>query len=66
MEGLRKRQKQKHINPEQQLEAAEKLETKEEKTEVRIKFQDVEGNEIADEIMIDAAASKGDLNKLLD
>eukprot|EP00347_Sterkiella_histriomuscorum_P017718 403348260 len=66
MEGLRKRQKQAHIDPEQQLAAAKKLENKVEKTEVRIKFQDVEGNEIADEIMIDSAASKIDLNKLLD
>ncbi len=66
MEGLRKRQKQAHVNPEQALKAAELLENKVEKAEVRIKFRDVEGNELAEEIMIDSNASKTDLNKLID
>lgn len=66
MESIKKRQKTKHINPDQQLEAAAKSENKEERTEIRIKFQDTEGNELAEEIMIDTSANKGDLNKLID
>ena len=66
MESSKKRQKMKHINPDQQLEAASKSENKEERTEIRIKFQDTEGNELAEEIMIDTRANKGDLNKLID
>lgn len=38
----------------------------EEKREVRIKFRDIEGNEIGDEIYVDATSSKIDLNKILD
>jgi hypothetical protein len=33
---------------------------------VRIKFRDTEGQEIGDEISVDASTSKIDLNKILD
>lgn len=57
---LRKRQKTEHVDP------ATLLENNPEKREVRIKFVDTEGQEIGDEIQVDAATSKIDLNKILD
>ncbi len=33
---------------------------------MRIKFRDTDGNEIGDEISVDAGSSKIDLNKILD
>ena len=61
MESIRKRQKTQHVNPLAKLEA-----TEEEKREVRIKFTNAEGQEIGDEIQVNAATSKVDLNKILD
>ena len=61
MEGKNKRQKVEHIDPEAILQRLE-----EERREVRIKFRDTEGNEIGDEIYVDANSSKIDLNKILD
>ena len=58
---LRKRQKTEHVDPGTLLET-----TPAEKREVRIKFVDTEGQEIGDEIQVDAATSKIDLNKILD
>ena len=37
-----------------------------EQREVRIKFVDTEGQEIGDEIQVDASLSKIELNKILD
>lgn len=37
-----------------------------EKREVRIKFRNSEGEEVGDEISVDASTSKMDLNKILD
>jgi len=34
--------------------------------ELRIKFRDIEGHEIGDEIQVDSTMSKMDLNKILD
>ena len=58
---LRKRQKTEHVDPSTLLEN-----NTEEKREVRIKFVDTEGQEVGDEIQVDAATSKIDLNKILD
>jgi hypothetical protein len=59
---LRKRQKTEHVDPGTLLETAPA-----EKREVRIKFVDTEGQEIGDEIQVDAGStSKIDLNKILD
>ena len=55
----RKRQKMEHVNPESQLPAQDKR-------ELRIKFRDIEGHEIGDEIQVDSTMSKMDLNKILD
>ena len=57
----RKRQKVAHVDPELSL-----VEPSTEKREVRIKFKDTDGNEIGDEIYVDASSSKIDLNKMLD
>ena len=56
---LSKRQKTEHVDPATILENPEKR-------EVRIKFVDTEGQEIGDEIQVDASTSKIDLNKILD
>ena len=58
---LRKRQKTEHVDPSTLLEN-----NPVEKREVRFKFVDTEGQEVGDEIQVDAATSKIDLNKILD
>ena len=58
MEGAKKRQKVEHVAPSDPLPPAVR--------EVRIKFRNTEGQEIGDEISVDASTSKIELNKILD
>lgn len=64
----RKRQKTEHVEPSTILEMSEAatIVLQPEHREVRIKFVDTEGQEIGDEIQVDASLSKIELNKILD
>lgn len=72
MEKANKRVKLDHVPPQAPAAAAVATEAKKEEPvvvetrEVRIKFRNTEGEETGDEIMVSAALTKIDLNKILD